>query len=55
VLLGISPGRIDFLCGLECAQTAHGLAFSEALSDATAGGFSPPKVGGRDAGTKEAP
>jgi flagellar biogenesis protein FliO len=53
VLIGISPGRIDFLCGLEGDQAGQGVAFAEALSDATSAAFSPTKTEGRDVGTKE--
>ena len=37
VLLGISPGRIDYLCGLDSEGAGHGGGFSEVLSDATSG------------------
>lgn len=53
VLLGVSPGRIDFLCGLEGDHSGQTLAFAEALSDATSAAVSPRKTGGRDAGTQE--
>ncbi len=55
VLLGISPGRIDYLCGLEGDQNGHGSVFSEALSAATSEAYAPTKTAGRDAGTKEVP
>jgi flagellar protein FliO/FliZ len=37
VLLGISPARIDYLCGLDGDGGAPAGTFSEALSDATVG------------------
>jgi hypothetical protein len=54
VLLGVSPGRIDFLCGLESETAGQGLAFSEALSDATSGASSPLKAEAGNGRTKEA-
>jgi flagellar protein FliO/FliZ len=44
VLLGISPQRIDYLCGLDTEGSGSGGGFSEALSDATSG--TPPPLGG---------
>jgi hypothetical protein len=35
VLLGISPGRIDYLCGLDSEASDHSSGFSQALSDVT--------------------
>jgi flagellar biogenesis protein FliO len=36
VLLGISPGRIDYLCGLDSETSEPSQGFSQALSDVTA-------------------
>ncbi len=33
VLLGISPGRIDYLCGLDPEASEHSQGFSQTLSD----------------------
>jgi hypothetical protein len=40
VLLGISPGRIDYLCGLAGGDEVRDSGFSAALMDATALGAS---------------
>jgi flagellar protein FliO/FliZ len=53
VLLGISPGRIDYLCGLDGEGAGHGGAFSEALSDATSGALPTPKGEHKDEAVKE--
>jgi flagellar biogenesis protein FliO len=53
VLLGISPGRIDFLCGLDGDASGNGPVFSEALSAATAVSLSGQKADHRVEGTKE--
>jgi flagellar protein FliO/FliZ len=45
VLLGISPARIDYLCGLDGDGGGHADGFSEALSDATAGKLPEAKEG----------
>ena len=53
VLLGISPGRIDYLCGLDNEGVLPGVGFSDALSDASSG--PPPQSRGdlKDLGVKE--
>lgn len=33
VLLGISPGRIDYLCGLDSEASVHSQGFAQTLSD----------------------
>jgi hypothetical protein len=42
VLLGISPGRIDYLCGLDTEGSGSGGGFSDALSEATSGALPAP-------------
>lgn len=53
VLLGISPGRIDYLCGLDGDGAGQGGGFSEALSEATSGALPSPKSDWKDEAVKE--
>ena len=53
VLLGISPGRIDFLCGLDGDGAGQGGGFSEALSDATSGALPLSRAEQKDEPVKE--
>jgi flagellar protein FliO/FliZ len=53
VLVGISPGRIDYLCGLDAEGAGQGVGFSEALSDATSGALPPPQNQSKDEAEKE--
>jgi flagellar protein FliO/FliZ len=53
VLLGISPGRIDYLCGLDGEGSGQSDGFSEALSDASSGALPPPQGEHKDAAVKE--
>lgn len=53
VLLGISPGRIDYLCGLDGEGSGQGGGFSDALSDATSGTLPTLKDEHTDAAVKE--
>jgi len=53
VLLGISPGRIDYLCGLDGDGGGQGGGFSEALSEATSGALPLPKGNQKDEAVKE--
>jgi flagellar protein FliO/FliZ len=48
VLLGISPGRIDYLCGLDTEGSGSGGGFSDALSEATSGALSAPEGARKD-------
>ena len=53
VLLGISPGRIDYLCGLDGEGSGQGGGFSEALADASSGALPLPQGEHKDAAVKE--
>ena len=53
VLLGISPGRIDYLCGLDGEGSGQGGGFSEVLSDASSGALPLPQGAHKDAALKE--
>ena len=53
VLLGISPGRIDYLCGLDGEGSGQGGGFSEALSAATSASLPLPTGEHKDEAAKE--